>query len=72
MVDVTVMVDDEHKEKLAHVSQSLKGKGFVPRELLHEIGVVTGSVPDVALASLSEVPGVSAVERDRKDYRAQG
>ena len=70
-VDVTVMVNDEHKDKLAQVAHALKIKGFVLTESLGEIGVLTGSVPANALADLSAVPGVSAVEENRTDYHTQ-
>lgn len=71
IVDVTVMVDDDHKGSLAKVARDLKDKGFVLTESLGEIGVLTGGVPANALTDLSAVPGVSAVEENRTDYRTQ-
>jgi hypothetical protein len=56
---------------LLDVAKDLKDKGFVLNELLGEIGVITGSAPAAALAKLSTVPGVSAVEQERTDYRTQ-
>jgi hypothetical protein len=70
-VDVTVMVNDDHKDKLAEVARALKVKGFVLAESLGAIGALTGSVPANALSDLSAVPGVSAVEENRTDYRTQ-
>jgi hypothetical protein len=73
IADVTAMVDDDHKHKanLAKVARDLKDKGFVLTELLGEIGVLTESVPANALTDVSAVPGVSAVEENRTDYRTQ-
>jgi len=72
MIDVTVMVDDEHKDSVAKVARDLKGKGFVLHESLDAIGVLTGSAPATSIPALTGVAGVSAVEENRTDYRAQG
>ncbi|MSQ46905.1 MAG: ketohydroxyglutarate aldolase [Deltaproteobacteria bacterium] len=70
-LNITVLVDDMHKDHLLDVAKNLKDQGFVVNALLEEIGVITGSVPSAALAKLSTVPGVSAVEQERTDYRTQ-
>jgi hypothetical protein len=66
---VTVTVDDAHT--LSEVVGNLKKKGFVLKKSLEAIGVLTGSVPASALDTLSAVPGVLAVEKERNDYRTQ-
>ncbi len=71
MVEVTVMVDDAHKDDMSAVARKLKTEGFVLGELLEGIGVITGKVPAAAVAALSGVTGVSAVEENRSDYRTQ-
>jgi len=71
MVDVSVMVDDDHKDNVAAVARGLKAKGFVLNESLEAIGVLTGSAPATSIASLSGVDGVSSVEENRTDYHVQ-
>ncbi len=71
LLNVQVLVDDTHKAKLLAVTKALKGKGFVLKETLSEVGVLTGSVPASKMSSLSTVAGVSAVEEERSDYRTQ-
>jgi hypothetical protein len=71
-VNVTVLVDEAHKGNLEAVADGLKDKGFVLKEALGAVGVLVGSVPAAGLAALSRVPGVSAVEQERADYRTQG
>lgn len=71
MVQITVMVADEHKADMGRVARDLKKKGFVLAESLNEIGVLTGSVPAAGVTALSAVPGVSAVEENRTDYHPQ-
>jgi hypothetical protein len=71
LLDVTVLVAETHKDKLATVASNLKKKGFVLKESLGGIGILVGSVPAAALAELSDVPGVAAVEKQRADYRIQ-
>ncbi len=71
MVQITVMIDDEHKADVGRVASALKKKGFVLSETLGEIGVLTGSVPAAGVTALSAVAGVSAVEENRTDYHTQ-
>lgn len=70
-VNVTILLDEAYKENPSQVVVDLKSKGFVLKEALSAVGVLTGRVPAIALAKLTEVPGVSAVEEDRNDYRIQ-
>jgi hypothetical protein len=70
-IDVTVLVAETHWENMAEVARTLKGKGFVLKESLAEIGVLTGSVPATSLNTLATVPGVTTVEEQRTDYRPQ-
>lgn len=71
-INVTVLVADTHKDNLTDVANDLKERGFVLKHSLGAVGVLTGSVRASALAKLSTVPGVSAVEEERTDYRTQG
>jgi hypothetical protein len=70
-INVTVLVNETHKDNLADLAKDLKGKGFVLKESLEAVGVLTGSVPAASVAALSAVPGVSAVEEEQTDYRTQ-
>lgn len=71
MIDVTVLVAEDHKDDVKKVARDLRSKGFVLREALEAIGVLTGSVPAEDVATLSDVAGVSAVEENRTDYHPQ-
>jgi hypothetical protein len=70
-INVSVLADEAHKDNLAELANDLKDKGFVLKESLSALGVLTGSVPATSLAALSTVPGVSAVEEERTDYHTQ-
>ena len=70
-INVTVLVDEAHRKDMTDLEKRLKDKGFVLREPLDAIGVLTGSVPAASLTALSKVTGVSAVEEERTDYRTQ-
>lgn len=70
-INVTVLVADARRGDLSGVLDDLRREGFVLKESLEAIGVITGSAPTTSLARLSKVPGVSAVERERTDYRPQ-
>ena len=71
MVDVNIMVQEGYKDKLSSVARDLKAKGFILNESLKEIGILQGSAPAASIESLSNVAGVSAVEKNRSDYRTQ-
>lgn len=70
-INVTVMIDEAHRRDIPAVAKSLAKKGFVLKETLEEIGVLSGTVDEGAISRLSGVTGVSAVEKDRDDYRTQ-
>lgn len=70
-INVSVSVDPNHPGDLSKVAAALKSKGFVLKESLDAIGVLTGTVPADALADLSSVAGVSSVEPERSDYHTQ-
>ena len=61
---VTVLL--ANPENADSVIKRLRAKGFKPESSLKEIGVVVGTVPEAKLASLSEVDGVTSVERERE------
>ncbi len=71
VVNVTVLVEETHRDNLIGVANALKEKGFEVNESLGEIGVLIGSVSRTALSALSTVAGVAAVEEERADYRTQ-
>ena len=71
LITVTVLVDDAHKDDLSGLVAALKDKGFVLKDSLEAVGLLVGTVPATSMAGLSAVPGVSAVEQERTDYRTQ-
>jgi len=70
-INVTILIAETHHHDLDGLKSRLKTKGFVLKQSLDAVGVLTGSVAPSALAGLSTVPGVSAVEEERTDYHTQ-
>lgn len=70
-IRIVVLVDEAHRDKMSEVVQNLQQKGFVLTESLDAIGVLTGTIATAELQELPAVPGVSAVEHERTDYRPQ-
>ena len=66
-VSIAVAAHDD----LTKVANVLKTKGFVLKETMEAIGVLTGSAPADTLEDLSKVLGVLAVEKERTDYHTQ-
>jgi hypothetical protein len=46
MAGVTVTVDDTHLDKIEEVAAHLRSSGMHVDQVLNEIGVISGSVPD--------------------------
>ena len=62
MAEITVTVDEDHLPALAGVVADLRARGMQVSQVLDELGIVTGAVPDSARASLSAVAGVASVD----------
>ena len=64
MIDVTILVSDEHVGAIEDVAAALQEAGLRLDLTLPSTGVITGAVEDeAALESIAAVEGVAAVER---------
>lgn len=70
-INVTVLVDEAHRPRLADMARKLEEHGFSVNESNDSIGVLSGTVDASSLSKLRQVDGVAAVEKDRDDYRTQ-
>jgi hypothetical protein len=62
MSGVTVTVDDGHLDRIEEVAAHLRSSGMQVDQVLNEIGVISGSVPDDRRQLLKTVTGVQSVE----------
>ncbi len=62
-LSVNVALTDPRE--LPAVLKRLRQAGFVTRQVLEEVGVVSGSIPPDKLEALRRVEGVAEVEPDR-------
>jgi methylmalonyl-CoA mutase cobalamin-binding subunit len=67
-VQVLVSVDDEHMSQLDKVAQRCREAGLEVDQALGAVGIITGSIPQSKMSSLSAVKGVASVERGQ-DYQ---
>ena len=65
MIDVTVLVADDHLDAMDDVAAALQRAGLRLQFTLPATGVITGAAEDPA--ALESVPGVAAVEAARSD-----
>jgi hypothetical protein len=63
VIDVTVLVDDEHLGTIGDVAAALQEAGLRLQATMPATGVITGATEDPA--ALTRVPGVAAVETAR-------
>ena len=63
MIDVTVLVADDHLDAMDDVAAALQQAGLRLQSTLPATGVITGAAEDPA--ALAGVPGVVAVETAR-------
>ncbi|HST73126.1 MAG TPA: hypothetical protein VLK55_11805 [Kocuria rosea] len=61
-VRVTVVVDEEHRPGLAQLCDGLRAQGMQVEQVLEQLGMVTGEVPENRLPSVRRVEGVVSVE----------
>jgi hypothetical protein len=66
MSDVSVSVDNDYLDKIGEVAAELRSKGMQVEQVLGEIGVISGSVPDDRRQALETVSGVLAVEEAKR------
>jgi hypothetical protein len=59
---VTVTVHDDQLAHIDELADQLRAAGMRVDQVLHPVGVITGSVPSTRRAMIEAVPGVAAVE----------
>ncbi len=64
MANRTWVVTTSGDRPLSDVEQELKGKGFTVRDVLQEIGCITGTCDDHTADRLRDVRGVTDVSPD--------
>ena len=67
-VQVLVSVAEEHRAQMHQVAQRCREAGLEVDQTLGAVGVITGSIPQDKMSSLSGVQGVASVERGQ-DYQ---
>jgi len=65
VVQVSVTVDDGHLSTIGIVADALRDRGMDVADVLAELGIITGSVPQVRQSALMEVDGVISVDADQ-------
>ena len=65
-VEVTVAVDENYKDRISEVAQSLRSAGMNVEQSMELLGLITGSIEPKKVKALSEVEGVLHVEPSRE------
>lgn len=66
MDSVVVSVADDHLNDMSTVLTAMQQAGLVVNDVQEALGTVTGSIDADAIGRLETVPGVAAVERERR------
>jgi hypothetical protein len=61
---VTVTVQDDQLPRIDELADRLRAAGMRVDQVLHSVGVITGSVPNAQRAMIQAMPGVAAVEAE--------
>lgn len=61
---IVVTVSDDRLPEIQEVASALQAAGMTVENILSVVGIITGSVPRTARASLRSVAGVVAVETE--------
>ena len=62
---VSVSVDDEHLQAIGAVVDALRRQGMEVEQVLDQLGIINGVVPDGAHASLMGVEGVMSIDESQ-------
>lgn len=65
-MQVTVLVDDQHRERILEVVEALQASGMKVERWMEQIGIITGSVDSAQVNTLSHVEGVATVESEQQ------
>ena len=63
---ILITVDEGHLVDIDAVAEGLRAAGMTVEQVLDAVGIVTGAVDSERRAALAAVPGVVAVELDRR------
>ena len=59
---VSVSVDDEHLGTMAAVADALRGRGMQVEQVMDQLGIISGVMPDSAREAVLAVEGVLSVD----------
>jgi hypothetical protein len=62
---VSVSVDDEHLEAIGAVVDALRGQGMRVEQVMDQLGIISGVVPEGAHAALMGVEGVVSIDESQ-------
>jgi hypothetical protein len=62
---VSVSVDDAHLEAIGAVVDALRGQGMEVEQVMDQLGIISGVVPDAARDSLMAVEGVLSIDESQ-------
>jgi hypothetical protein len=60
--NITVTLDDVHRERIEEVADQLRAAGMRDQHLLRTLGIITGTMPESRRDAIANVPGVAQVE----------
>jgi hypothetical protein len=63
VTQVSITVDDSHLDAISQVVAALRARGLHVDQVLDELGIITGSVPQGQHDALRSVDGVVSVEQ---------
>ncbi|WNZ22455.1 ketohydroxyglutarate aldolase [Leptolyngbya sp. NK1-12] len=61
-LEVTVLVDDQHRGQISEVVEALQAAGMRVAQCMQQIGVVAGTIESTQMDRLCQIEGVAAVE----------
>ena len=64
-VNLSVAVDDDYMNRMSEVVQKLEAAGMKVEQVMETLGIITGSCDSEKVEALSQIEGVTHVERSR-------
>ncbi|MDJ0735033.1 MAG: ketohydroxyglutarate aldolase [Nostocaceae cyanobacterium] len=64
-IPLLISIDDEHMDSFSGVVQKLQSAGLYTKQLMQQLGIITGECDPSNIDALRRVEGVSHVEREQ-------
>lgn len=64
-MEITVTVGPDSLREIDRIAEELRAGGMQVQRVLHELGLITGTMPDGQRGVLTRIDGVQSIDQDK-------